>query len=77
MTMHHGHTSHDHIGGGFAPMTIMLFALLIGLLMLFLVFAWNPWTTGGNGSGGPGQGGSDEPAQQQTVPNQPEERLPR
>jgi hypothetical protein len=75
MTMH-SHSDHTHAGGGFAPMTVVLFAILITLLLLFLVFAWNPWASG-NSSGGPGQGGSDEPAQEMNVPNQPEQRLPR
>jgi hypothetical protein len=59
---------HDHTDGGLtASMMIVLLAVVAALILLGLVFAWNPWAT--NNVGGPGQGGEDEPVMEEQVPN--------
>ena len=69
MAMHeHPTFGHDHGASPYeisaAMMTIIL-VVIATLLLLGVVFAWNPWA--GGGSTTPGQGGENEPAQEQQI----------
>ena len=73
MTTRHGHTHRDYpedTTGITASMMMVILAVLAALVLLGLVFAWNPWAANGGGAG-PGQGGDDnQPAQEeQLAPN--------
>jgi hypothetical protein len=64
----HGHTHHDGSSAVTASMMLVILAVVTALILLGVVFAWNPWA--GGDSTGPGQGGEDsEPVQEQQVPN--------
>ena len=67
--------SHDVVPGESAALVnstmLMVLAIVAGLVLVALVFAWSPWADGNNVT--PGQGGEDvQPSQQQQAP----ERLP-
>jgi hypothetical protein len=62
---HHDHTTD---GGLTASMMVVLLAVIAALILLGVVFAWNPWAN--DGTTAPGQGGEDEPVmEEQVAPN--------
>jgi hypothetical protein len=76
LNRHEDFHSHDVVPGESAALVnstmLMVLAIVAGLVLMALVFAWSPWA-GGDSSVTPGQGGEDaQPSQQQQAP----ERLP-
>jgi hypothetical protein len=76
MALHHGHTYGDVSHGGregptaISSIMVVIVAIIATLVLMALVFAWSPWRTTTTVP-------ETEPRQEQQVPGQPQQLLPR